>query len=86
MMKIFPFLKAALDNFCRYDFFLVSQSVRQGTVSPTHYNILYDSVGWTPDQVQKLTYLLTHLYFNWQVSILLVIEFCTEKGLDLNMY
>ncbi len=53
--------------FCRYDFFLVSQSVNQGTVSPTHYNVLYDDTGMTPDMVQKLAYMMTHLYYNWQV-------------------
>lgn len=54
-----------------YDFFLVSQSVRQGTVSPTHYNVIYDTTGLKPDHVQRLTYKLTHLYYNWPVSELL---------------
>ena len=54
--------------FSRYDFFLVSQSVRQGTVSPTHYNVIEDSSGLTPDHFQRLTYKLTHLYYNWPVS------------------
>ena len=29
----------------RYDYFLVSQSVRQGTVNPTSYNVIHDEVG-----------------------------------------
>ena len=29
----------------RYDFFLVSQSVRQGTVNPTSYNVIKDTSG-----------------------------------------
>ena len=49
----------------RYDFFLVSQSVRQGTVAPTSYNIINDSSGLTPDQMQVITYKNTHLYYNW---------------------
>lgn len=49
----------------RYDFFLVSQSVRQGTVSPTNYNILYDSTGLSADQIQILSYKMTHLYYNY---------------------
>jgi len=49
----------------RYDFFIVSQSVRQGTVNPTSYNVIDDTSGWTPDIIQKLTYKLTHLYYNW---------------------
>ncbi|GAB6033435.1 Piwi-like protein 1 [Chamberlinius hualienensis] len=48
-----------------YDFFLVSQSVRQGTVAPTHYNVLYDTTNFKPNIMQRLTYKLTHLYYNW---------------------
>lgn len=47
----------------RYDFFLVSQSVRQGTVAPTSYNIIRDTSGLTPDQLQMISYKLTHLYY-----------------------
>jgi hypothetical protein len=53
----------------RYDFFIISQSVRQGTVSPTHYNVIHDGTGIKPDHIQRLTYKLTHLYYNWPVSI-----------------
>ncbi|XP_054737592.1 protein aubergine-like [Anastrepha obliqua] len=49
----------------RYDFFLVSQSVRQGTVSPTSYNVIYDTMGFDADKLQMLTYKMTHLYYNW---------------------
>nr|AIY62327.1 piwi [Fimbriaphyllia ancora] len=52
-----------------YDFFLVSQSVRQGTVSPTHYNVIEDSSGLNPDHFQRLTYKLTHLYYNWPGTV-----------------
>ncbi|XP_005096149.1 piwi-like protein 1 [Aplysia californica] len=52
-----------------YDFFLVSQSVRQGTVSPTSYNVIFDESGLKPDHLQQLTYKMTHLYFNWQGTI-----------------
>lgn len=30
----------------RYDFYLVSQSVRQGSVAPTMYNIIFDESGF----------------------------------------
>ncbi|XP_077498951.1 piwi-like protein 1 [Amblyomma americanum] len=53
----------------RYDFFLVSQSVRQGTAAPTHYNAIYDTTGLKPDHMQRLAYKLTHLYFNWPGTI-----------------
>ncbi|TSO88073.1 Piwi-like protein 1 [Bagarius yarrelli] len=49
-----------------YDFFIVSQAVRLGSVSPTHYNVVYDSSGLKPDHMQRLTYKLCHLYYNWQ--------------------
>lgn len=52
-----------------YDFFLVSQSVRQGTVSPTHYNIIWDNTGFKPDHFQRLTYKLCHLYYNWPGTV-----------------
>lgn len=58
-----------------YDFFLVSQSVRQGTVTPTHYNVIYDTSGFKPDHMQRLTYKLTHLYYNWPVSSILIVLF-----------
>uniref|UniRef100_H2YJ65 Piwi-like protein 1 n=1 Tax=Ciona savignyi TaxID=51511 RepID=H2YJ65_CIOSA len=37
-----------------YDFFVVSQSVREGTVSPTHYNVVYDTSTLKPDHMQHL--------------------------------
>jgi len=49
----------------RYDFYLVSQAVRQGTVSPTCYNVVHSNIRLTPDQIQKLTYKMCHLYYNW---------------------
>jgi len=53
----------------RYDFFLVSQSVRQGTVNPTSYNVIEDSSGLQPKHIQMLTYKLTHLYYNWPGTV-----------------
>lgn len=64
-----------------YDFFLVSQSVRQGrtffapshlstgTVTPTHYHVVYDSTGIAPEHMQLLTYKMCHLYYNWAGTI-----------------
>lgn len=53
----------------RYDFFIVSQSVRQGTVNPTSYNVIEDTSGLRPDHIQMLTYKLTHLYYNWPGTV-----------------
>ncbi|NXP80195.1 PIWL1 protein, partial [Ramphastos sulfuratus] len=48
-----------------YDFFIVSQAVRNGCVSPTHYNVVYDTSKLQPDHIQRLTYKLCHMYYNW---------------------
>ncbi|XP_074604110.1 piwi-like protein 1 [Brevipalpus obovatus] len=53
----------------RYDFYLVGQCVRQGTVNPTMYNIIQDTTGWRPIHHQRLAYKLCHLYFNWAGTI-----------------
>ncbi|XP_074601974.1 piwi-like protein 1 [Brevipalpus obovatus] len=53
----------------RYDFYLISQSVRKGTVNPTMYNIIGDSTDWQPHHHQQLAYKLCHLYFNWAGTI-----------------
>ncbi|XP_034048599.1 piwi-like protein 1 [Thalassophryne amazonica] len=52
-----------------YDFFIVSQAVRGGSVSPTNYNVIYDTSGLKPDHMQRLTYKLCHMYYNWQGTI-----------------
>ncbi|KAK7067292.1 Piwi-like protein 2 [Halocaridina rubra] len=54
-------------NWC--DFLLVSQHVRQGTVSPSHYIIIRDAGNLKVDNIQKLTYKLTHLYYNWPGTV-----------------
>ncbi|KAM6158564.1 piwi-like protein 4 [Rhynchocyon petersi] len=48
-----------------YDFYLISQKARQGTVNPTYYNVIYDDNGLKPDHMQRLTFKLCHLYYNW---------------------
>ncbi|XP_044744657.1 piwi-like protein Siwi isoform X2 [Coccinella septempunctata] len=54
----------------RFDFFLVSQCVNQGTVTPTSFNIIdFDSFGISPDKIQVMTYKMCHLYFNWSGTI-----------------
>uniref|UniRef100_A0A1B6F8K3 Piwi domain-containing protein n=2 Tax=Cuerna arida TaxID=1464854 RepID=A0A1B6F8K3_9HEMI len=53
----------------RYDFFIVSQFVNQGTVSPTSYNVINDSLGLDPDKLQRLTFKMTHLYYNWSGTV-----------------
>ncbi|XP_060874625.1 piwi-like protein Siwi [Metopolophium dirhodum] len=58
-----------------YDFYLISQNVTQGTVTPTHYNVIVDTLNETtatnitPGIMQKLTYKLTHMYYNWSGTV-----------------
>jgi len=52
-----------------FDFLLVSQKVRQGTVTPVHYNVIFDNTNFDPDKHQRLAYKLTHLYFNWPGTV-----------------
>ncbi|KAH8335023.1 hypothetical protein KR067_006945 [Drosophila pandora] len=52
-----------------FDFFLVSQMVRQGTVTPTHFIVLRDDANYGPDIIQKLSYKLCFLYYNWPGTV-----------------
>jgi len=52
-----------------YDFFLVSQHVGQGTVSPTHYVVIHDTLDLPVDAVQRISYKLTHMYYNWPGTV-----------------
>lgn len=51
------------------DFFLVSQHVRQGTVTPSHYIVLRNDNNVKVDHLQRLSYKLCHLYYNWPGTI-----------------
>ncbi len=53
-IKIFFF------NF-RFDFFLISQHVRQGTVTPTHYVVVHDESGLKADHLQRYIFLTSPL-------------------------
>lgn len=50
----------------RANFFMVAQKVNQGTASPTHYDILINEAGYELAELEKLTFDLAHLYYNWQ--------------------
>uniref|UniRef100_A0A336MFC3 CSON014098 protein n=1 Tax=Culicoides sonorensis TaxID=179676 RepID=A0A336MFC3_CULSO len=73
----------------RYDFFLVSQSVTQGSASPTSYNVIYDSSKvLTPDRLQMLTYKLCHVYYNWTgtVRVPAVCQYAHKLSLLMGQY
>lgn len=52
-----------------YDFYLIPQSVRQGTVSATNFKVIYDEMELRPDYMQQLTYKLCHLYVGFRPTI-----------------
>lgn len=53
----------------RYDFYLVSQSTRQGTIAPTYYNIIHDESSMQVEHHQMMAYKLSLLYYNWSGSV-----------------
>ena len=44
------------------DWYMVSQKGLKGTARPTHYHILHNDVGTSPEELQRLTFELCHLY------------------------
>ncbi|CAF3615307.1 unnamed protein product, partial [Rotaria sp. Silwood2] len=43
-----------------FDFYLNSHTTIQVTSQPTFYQVLYDDIGFTSDDIQQLTYYLCH--------------------------
>ncbi|XP_066593519.1 piwi-like protein Siwi [Prorops nasuta] len=72
----------------KYDFFLVSQSVKEGTVSPTSYNVISDTFDTTPDRLQRLTYKFTLMYFNCSTSVRLpaVVHYAHKLAFLVSQY
>lgn len=53
----------------RYDFYLVSQSTRHGTVTPTYYNILHDESGLDASKIQAIAFKMCFMYYNWTGTV-----------------
>ncbi|XP_077286182.1 piwi like RNA-mediated gene silencing protein aubergine [Arctopsyche grandis] len=53
----------------RYDFFLVSQAVRDGTVAPTSYNVIFDNTKMSVDYTQRMAYKFCHMYYNFSGQV-----------------
>ena len=52
-----------------YDFYMIAQHVNQGTTTPSHYIVLEDENNFRPDIIQRLTYKLCFLYYNWPGTV-----------------
>jgi aubergine-like protein len=53
----------------QYDFFLVSQETKQGTVTPSHYHVIYDIIHLKREHIQQLCFKLCHTYSNWPGTV-----------------
>ncbi|XP_075766864.1 piwi-like protein 2 isoform X2 [Pelodiscus sinensis] len=51
------------------DFFLLAHHVRQGCGIPTHYICVLNTANLSPDHMQRLTFKLCHMYWNWPGTI-----------------
>uniref|UniRef100_A0A671Q728 Piwi-like protein 2 n=1 Tax=Sinocyclocheilus anshuiensis TaxID=1608454 RepID=A0A671Q728_9TELE len=51
------------------DFYLMAHSIRQGCGLPTHYIAVHNTANLTPDHLQRLTFKMCHLYWNWPGTI-----------------
>ncbi|KAK7933951.1 hypothetical protein WMY93_004847 [Mugilogobius chulae] len=51
------------------DFFLMAHTIRQGCGLPTHYISVYNTANLSPDHLQRLTFKMCHLYWNWPGTI-----------------
>ncbi|XP_034084284.1 piwi-like protein 2 [Gymnodraco acuticeps] len=51
------------------DFYLMAHSIRQGCGLPTHYVTLYNTANLSPDILQRMTFKMCHLYWNWPGTI-----------------
>nr|DBA30176.1 TPA: hypothetical protein GDO54_006191 [Pyxicephalus adspersus] len=51
------------------DFYLLSHHVRQGCGIPTHYICVINTANLGPDHIQRLTFNLCHMYWNWPGTI-----------------
>ena len=38
-------------------------------MSPTHYIVVHDNTGLKTDILQKISYKLTHMYYNWPGTV-----------------
>jgi len=52
-----------------FDFYLVPQQVTQGCCLPTHYYVAINNSPLTQEHIKRLTYDLSHFYFNWSGPI-----------------
>ena len=69
-----------------FDFYLVPQCASQGTVNPTHFNIIHDTIGLKAEHYQRLSFKLTHMYYNWPVNIIYLLLYLLLIHLEVSTH
>jgi aubergine-like protein len=52
-----------------YDFYILPANATQGSMTPTHFFVIYDDSGYNCDEIQTLSYKMCFSYYNWSGSI-----------------
>lgn len=58
------------------DFYLCAHAGMIGTTRPTHYHVLLDQVGYSPDDIQELVHSLSYVYQRSTTAISVVAPIC----------
>ncbi|KAM7498359.1 hypothetical protein LguiA_022773 [Lonicera macranthoides] len=59
-----------------YDFYMCAQAGMIGTSRPAHYHVLYDEIGFSPDNLQNLIHSLSYVYQRSTTAISIVAPIC----------
>ena len=60
----------------QYDFYMCAHAGPIGTSRPTHYHVLLDQIGFTPDELQSLVLSLSYVYQRSTTAISVVAPIC----------
>jgi aubergine-like protein len=52
-----------------HEFYLMSTQANNGTSNPVRYQVVHNRTGLSPVDIEKLTFKLTHMYYNWSGTI-----------------
>ena len=52
-----------------YDFYLLPAKANQGSMTPTHFHVVFDTSGLPCDSIEVLSYKMCYSYYNWSGSI-----------------
>ncbi|RHN51302.1 putative post-transcriptional gene silencing PAZ-Argonaute family protein [Medicago truncatula] len=59
-----------------YDFYMCSHAGRIGTTRPTHYHVLLDEIGFSPDELQEFVHSLSYVYQRSTTAVSVVAPIC----------